>query len=130
MFTPATCYNCSGDLNLTTIATCFCNHILDQGIGLFYDPPEIIEPLVTSSLPFFADRYVNIEWTSSMGFRISLVAGVIYILGLGISIVIDINPRKRILIRLLKDLRDIDRYGYKQEESDSEEGPEEVKTNY
>lgn len=40
----------------------------------------------------------------SLGFRIVIIASIIYIVGFAFSIAVDIKPRKEILLRLMKDL--------------------------
>jgi len=50
----------------------------------------------------------------SLGFRIAIIAIIFYIIGFAFSIAMDIKPRKEILLRLMKDLRNIDRYGLRE----------------
>lgn len=121
VYTPATCPNCSGDLNLTTIATCFCNHLVPTGLSLIYDTPPVLDPLDTLALPFYGDRFQVNHWAESLGFRVAIAAGIVYAVGLLIAIVVDIKPRKSLILRLMKDLRDIDRFGLAQHQAVSEE---------
>ena len=53
VYTPPTCFNCSGVLNLTAITACLCNHTMQQGIALIYDTPIVVEPLDTLHLAFY-----------------------------------------------------------------------------
>ena len=121
VYTPATCPNCSGDLNLTTIATCFCNHLVPTGLSLIYDAPPVLDPLDTLALPFYGDRFLVSHWAESLGFRVAIAAGLVYGVGLFIAIIVDIKPRKSLILRLMKDLRDIDRFGLTQHQAGSEE---------
>lgn len=55
------------------------------------------------------------HWQNSFGFRSIIAAGIIYFLGLFFSIVFDIKSKKNIKTKLLRDFRNIDRYGLKEE---------------
>ena len=121
VFTPATCFNCSGDLNLTTIAICFCNHLVPTGLSLVYDLPLVLDPLDILALPFYGDRFQVSHWAESLGFRVAIAAGLVYGVGLFLSIIVDIKPRKSLILRLMKDLRDIDRFGLHQQQAANEE---------
>lgn len=57
----------------------------------------------------------------SLGFRIVIFASILYIIGLIVSVAVDIKPRREIMLRLMKDLRNIDRYGLREGTAD---GPE------
>jgi hypothetical protein len=65
-------------------------------------------------LPFYTDRFQLADWRESLGFKISVFSIIIYILGFGLSVAMDIRPRKALLLRLMKDIRNIDRYGLRE----------------
>lgn len=60
---------------------------------------------------FYSDSFTLGSWTESMGYQAALGASVAYIIGMIVCILLDIKPRKQILFRLMRDLRNIDRYG-------------------
>lgn len=77
-----------------------------------YDYPSIsLNNFLEIKQGFYSDSFALVSWTDSMGYQVALGASLAYILGMVICIVVDIKPRKRILFRLMKDLRNIDRYG-------------------
>lgn len=80
-----------------------------------YQPsPKVVDPESQPLLPFYSDRFQLADMRESLGFRISIIATIIYIIGFAFSIAVDIKPRKEILLRLMKDLRNIDRYGLRE----------------
>jgi hypothetical protein len=79
-------------------------------------PPVYVEPLSQPILPFYSDRFQLDDWRESLGFKISVFSAILYLVGFGFSFVLDINPRKNLLLRLMKDLRNIDRYGLREGE--------------
>ncbi len=101
--------------NETYVAVCYCDRLVkDTGVALIYDIPSeqlVIEPKRVEVLGFYQDSLFLDNWQESFGFRAVIGAVIVYVLGMFISIVVDINPRKIILHRLMKDLRNIDRYG-------------------
>lgn len=76
-----------------------------------YDLPLVLEPLDILALPFYGDRFQGSHWAESLGFRVAIAVGLVYGVGLFIAIIVDIKPRKSLILRLMKDLRDIDRFG-------------------
>lgn len=95
---------------MTVVATCFCNQL--GGIALTFDSPLALDPPLQAPLPFFSDKFVLESWQQSLGFRIVIAGAIVYTVGLIFSIILDIKPRKDLLQRLMKDMRNVDRYGY------------------
>ena len=57
-------------------------------------------------------------WSSTLGFIAVIGAVCIYIIGAILAVISDIRALKKLKSRIMKDFRNIDRYGLKPEESD------------
>lgn len=89
-------------------------------MALIFEPTN--ETLGTyPKLGIYTDYYGMNYWQDSLGFVAVLGASATFLIGLIFSIIFDIKPQKRIKHKLLKDFRNIDRYGLDKEDEDLEE---------
>ncbi len=72
-------------------------------------------------LGIYTDYYGINYWQDSLGFVAVLGATATYIIGLIFSIIFDIKPQKRIRHKLIRDFRNIDRYGLNKRDEEVEE---------
>lgn len=106
-------------LNETSVAVCFCDKLTTR-VALAYNfPISIVEPeSFMFTVGVYQDSFTLDSWTEGFGFRAVIGAVLIYVVGIFVSIVLDIKPRKRLLLKLMKDLRNIDKFGQKLEEEE------------
>ena len=77
---------------------------------MIFDPTNSSQRTHTK-LGIYTDYYGMNHWQDSMGFIAVLGASVTFLVGLLVSIIFDIRPMKRLKHKLLKDFRNIDKYG-------------------
>ncbi|CDW83340.1 proprotein convertase subtilisin kexin type partial [Stylonychia lemnae] len=120
IYDPSTCKNCA---NSITTAVCFCSHL--STFALMFD--ETLDSLGNHpKLGIYTDFYGMDFWQESLGFIAVIGASVTFFLGLVISIIFDIKPQKQVKYRLMRDFRNIDRYGLK---NDNDEQNDEANLN-